>query len=57
MTIYERLDDDTRQALGAKPVHRPKRKVNTNYSEREWRELMNMNRDIYTRKNGRVKRR
>ena len=57
LTIYERLDDATRKALGAKePVHRPKRD-NTNYSEREWCELMNMNRDIYTRKNGRVKRR
>ena len=56
MTIYERLDDATRKALGAtKPVHRPKRDKRK-YSERELKELMNTNAQIYKRVNGRVKR-
>ena len=61
MTIYERLDDATRKALGAREpvVHRPKRQNNSKnvkYTEHELRELMGVNRDTYKRSNGRVKR-
>ena len=57
MTIYERLDDETRRKLGAKKpvVHRQKRNKEK-LSKREWEEIMGTNRDTYTRKNGRVKR-
>ena len=56
MTIYERLDDATRKALGAKePVHRAdKRKEKL--SRREWENIMGKHRDTYKRVNGKVKR-
>ena len=57
LTIYERLDDATRKALGAKePVHRPVKKDERKYSERELKELMNTNIQTYKRVNGRVRR-
>ena len=56
MTIYERLDDATRKALGAKPVHRHSVRSKENLSERDIKELMGVNRDTYKRSNGRVKR-
>ena len=57
MTIYERLDDETRKALGAKKpvVHRPKRNKEK-LSKRDWEEIMGTKRDTYKRSNGRVKR-
>lgn len=58
MTIYERLDDATRKALGAnKPVvHRPKQSHKEKLSDADLRELMGVNRDRYKRVNGKVKR-
>ncbi|MER2039978.1 MAG: hypothetical protein ABS944_17680 [Solibacillus sp.] len=53
MTIYDLIDDDTRDKLNA--VHRPK-KNNEKLSEREWKELMGCNRDRYHKVNGKVKR-
>lgn len=56
MTIYERLDDATRKALGAKePVHRANKKDKRKYSERELKELMNTNIQTYKRVHGRVR--
>ena len=57
MTIYERLDDATRKALGAKKpvVHRRKRNKEK-LSDSDLRELMGVNRDVYRRINGKVKR-
>ncbi|MEK5081159.1 hypothetical protein MKX73_19730 [Solibacillus sp. FSL W7-1436] len=52
MTIYDLLDDDTRDKLNA--VHRPK--VKEKLSERELKELMGCNRQIHKRVNGKVKR-
>ena len=52
MTIYDLLDDDTRDKLNA--VHRPKNKEKL--SERELKELMGCNRQIHKRVNGKVKR-
>lgn len=54
MTIYDLIDDDTRDKLNA--VHRPKVRSNENLSEREWKELMGCNRDRYHKVNGKVKR-
>jgi len=54
MTIYERLDDETKRKLNA--VHRPQKKDKRKYSERDIKELMGVNRDTYKRSNGRVKR-
>ena len=54
MTIYERLDDETKRKLNV--VHRPVRKDKRMYSERELKELMGVNQDTYKRVNGRVKR-
>ena len=56
MTIYERLDDATRKALGAKPVHRQPIKRKEQLSKHEWLEIMGTNRDTYKRSNGSVKR-
>lgn len=53
MTIYDLIDDDTRDKLNA--VHRPK-KNKEKLSERELRELMGCNRQIHKRVNGKVKR-
>ena len=50
MTIYERLDDETKRKLNA--VHRPEEKL----SKRDLEELMNKNIQTYKRVNGRVKR-
>lgn len=57
MTIYERLDDATRKALGAKKpvVHRQKRNKEKLLT-REWESIMGKHRDTYKRSNGRVKR-
>jgi len=56
LTIYERLDDATRKALGAKPVHRHSVRSKENLSERDIKELTGVNRDTYKRSKGRVKR-
>ena len=56
MTIYERLDDVTRKALGAKPVHRHSVRFKENLSERDIKELMGVHRDTYKKVNRRVKR-
>ena len=56
MTIYERLDDETRKALDAKkPVHRSKRNKEK-LSRREWEDVMGVSRDTYKKVNGKVKR-
>lgn len=54
MTIYDLIDDDTRDKLNA--VHRPLVKNKEQLSEREWKELMGCNRDRYHKVNGKVKR-
>lgn len=58
MTIYERLDDATRKALGAnKPVvHRQFVKRKEKLSHHDLRELMGVNRQIHKKVNGKVKR-
>lgn len=58
MTIYERLDDETRKALGAKKpvVYRPKSKHTEQLSKRDIEELMGVRRDTYKKVNGKVKR-
>ena len=57
MTIYERLNDETRHKLNAiKPaVHRQPVRSKEKLSEREWREVMGMNRQTYTRRNGAIR--
>lgn len=57
MTIYDLIDDDTRQLLNAKKpvVHRQTVRSNENLSEHEWKELMGCNRDRYHKVNGKVK--
>lgn len=59
MTIYERLDDETRKALNAKKpvVHRQSNKRKEKLTDRDIKELMGIGRDTYKRSNGRVKRR
>lgn len=54
MTIYDLIDDETRDKLNA--VHRPLVKNKEQLSEREWKELMGCNRQIHKRVNGKVKR-
>ncbi|MER2047293.1 MAG: hypothetical protein ABTA23_03610 [Solibacillus sp.] len=57
MTIYDLIDDDTRDKLNA--VHRPSNKHKREHerlSEYDIRELMGMNRDRYRKVNGKVKR-
>lgn len=58
MTIYERLDDATRKALGAnKPVvHSQSVKCKEKLSQHDLRELMGVNRQTYKKVNGKVKR-
>ena len=51
MTIYDLIDDDTRDKLNA--VHRPK-KNKEKVSDREWREVTGMNLDRYHKVNGEV---
>lgn len=51
MTIYDLIEDDTRDKLNA--VHRPK-KNKEKVSDREWREVMGMNLDRYHKVNGEV---
>ena len=53
MTIYDLIDDDTRDKLNA--VHRPK-KNKEKLSRRDIEELMGTHRDTYKRVNGKVKR-
>ena len=54
MTIYDLLDDDTRDKLNA--VHRSKHKNTERLTERDLKELMGCNRDRYHKVNGKVKR-
>ncbi len=56
MTIFERLNEEVKEKLGAKQPtsHRPKKKET--FSKEDIEELMGMNRDTYKRVNGRVKR-
>lgn len=55
MTIYDLIDDETRDKLNA--VHRPSNKhKHEHLSEYDIRELMGMNRDRYKKVNGKVKR-
>ena len=57
MKLYDLIDDETRKKLNANPVvHRQKHKNNERLSDAEWREIMGMNRDVYKRVNGKVKR-
>ena len=51
MTIYERLDDDTKRKLNV--VHRPKKKET--FTREELEELMNMNANTYKKVKGRVR--
>ena len=53
MTIYDLIDDDTRDKLNA--VHRPK-KNKEKLSDADLRELMGTNRQIHKKVNGKVKR-
>ncbi|MFS0878281.1 hypothetical protein [Solibacillus isronensis] len=54
MTIYDLIDDDTRDKLNA--VHRPKRKNTERLSKRDWEDIMGTRRDTYKKVNGKVKR-
>lgn len=54
MEIYNLIDDDTRDKLNA--VHRQK-KNKEKLSEREWKELMNVNTPTYKKVKGRTKQR
>ena len=58
MTIYDLIDDDTRQLLNAKKpvVHRQSNKRKEKLSRRDVEELMGCNRDRYHKVNGKVKR-
>lgn len=58
MTIYDLIDDATRQKLNAKKpvVHRQSNKHKEKLSERELKELMGTNRQIHKKVNGKVKR-
>lgn len=59
MTIYDLIDDDTRQLLNAKKpvVHRRhSNKHKEKLSRRDIEELMGTHRDTYKRVNGKVKR-
>ena len=55
MTIYDRLDGRTKEALGAKQPtsHRPKKKEVL--SEEDILELMGINRNTYKKVKGRVR--
>ena len=53
MTIYDLIDDDTRDKLNA--VHRPKKNTER-LSKRDWEDIMGTRRDTYKNVNGKVKR-
>ena len=54
MTIYDLIDDDTRDKLNA--VHRPKHKNTERLSKRDWEDIMGTRRDTYKKVNGKVRR-
>ena len=58
MTIYDLIDDDTRQLLNAKKpvVHRQSTTHKEKLSQHDLRELMGVNRQTYKKVNGKVKR-
>lgn len=61
MKLSDRLNNDTKHKLKKMRRRRKKKKVNQDplqekLSEREWKDLMGMNRDTYERRGGAIRR-